>query len=177
MKLKPVAPKINSKVLTLETSGHRLDAVRVLCTEVINPRGLIGLSQDTLEYSTAELRSLFDLLSDSTTYPTVIHCTQGKDRTGLVIFLLLLLTQVVPPSAISTDYNRSDPELEPNSAERIAEMRAVGLDDIYAKCADGFVEQMTEYMDAKYGGVERYLVDVLGVEKEKILSIRKELVI
>jgi protein-tyrosine phosphatase len=119
---------------------------------------------------------LFNLLADTNTYPTVIHCTQGKDRTGLIIFLLLLLTQIVPPSAIATDYLRSDPELEPDSAERIAEMRAVGLDETYAKCADGFVEQMMGHVDGKYGGVERFLMNVVGVERNTILRIREQLV-
>jgi len=164
------------KVIAFDTSGHRLDAVRILCSEVINPRGLIGLGQDTLEHSTAELRSLFTLLSDPTTYPTVIHCTQGKDRTGLVIFLLLLLTRAVPASTISTDYMRSDAELEPNVADRIAEMRAVGLDDTYAKCVEGFVDQLIEHVNVKYGGIEQYLADVVGLDKEKIRNIRRELI-
>lgn len=71
---------------------------------------------------------------------------------------------------------RSDAELEPNVADRIAEMRAVGLDDTYAKCVEGFVDQLIEHVNVKYGGIEQYLADVVGLDKEKIRSIRRELV-
>lgn len=55
------------------------------------PRGLKGLAHDTLTASQEEIKELFGYLSDPSAYPTLIHCTQGKDRTGLVIILLLLL--------------------------------------------------------------------------------------
>lgn len=137
----------------------------------MRPRGLIGLAQDTLDCSVDEMRELFDVLARDETYPTVVHCTQGKDRTGLVVLLLLLLTRAVPLDVIGADYVKSEPELVPELEERMQEIRAIGLTEDYAKCPPGWTEAITNYLDEKYGGVEGYLLS-LGIDREKQERIR-----
>lgn len=50
---------------------------------------------------------MLELLSDKERYPVALYCTAGKDRTGLVI-LLLLSALGVDPHAIAEDYVLSD---------------------------------------------------------------------
>lgn len=164
------------KVLGLVASGYRTAAVKIIGSQVMKPRGLIGLAQDTLDCGAAEMRETFDLLAEDDTYPTVIHCTQGKDRTGLIVIMLLLLAGVVPLDAISRDYVKSEAELIPELEERMEEIRSIGLDENYAKCPPGFAEKIKEYLDTKYGGVEGYLLSI-GVSKEKQEKIRKRLLV
>jgi hypothetical protein len=164
------------KVLGLLASGYRTDAVKIVGTEVMKPRGLIGLAKDTLDCSVAEIREVFEILAEDATYPTIIHCTQGKDRTGLVMLMLLLLTDVVPLDDISRDYVKSEAELIPELEERMEEIRSIGLDEEYAKCPPAFTEQIKEYLDTKYGGVEGYLLSI-GVSKEKQEKIRNRLLL
>jgi len=140
----------------------------------MQPRGLIGLAQDTLDCSVDEMRELFDVLARDETYPTVIHCTQGKDRTGLVVLLLLLLTKVVPVDVIGADYVKSEAELVPELEERVQEVRAIGLTEEYTKCPPGWTEEVKRYLDERYGGVERYLLSV-GISREKQERIRSRL--
>ena len=108
------------KLLYLMAFGYRLEAVSILGSEVMQPRGLTGLAFDTLANSTVELQSVFYLLANGGLYPVVVHCTQGKDRTGLVIILLLLLLKV-PVAAIDADYRASERELVGCTQESLRE--------------------------------------------------------
>ncbi|EAW15885.1 putative tyrosine/serine protein phosphatase [Aspergillus fischeri NRRL 181] len=162
------------RVLTLVASGYRTEAVTIVGQQAMAPRGLIGLGQDTLDSSTAEVREIFELLVSPAAYPVLVHCTQGKDRTGLIVLLLLLLLPEVSADAIAADYVKSEPELVVEFEERMKEIRVLGLDEEYTKCPPGFTQQIRAHLDAKYGGVEGYLLSV-GIDREKQALIRQRL--
>ncbi|CAI7615060.1 unnamed protein product [Penicillium glandicola] len=145
------------KTIGLVTTGYRSDAVRLVCGTVMQPRGLTGLAQDTLESSMSEVRAVFEILAREESYPTIVHCTQGKDRTGLVVLLMLLLVGEVPVEAIVDDYSRSELELVSEFEERMEEIRAIGLGEDYTRCPPGFVTDTMEYLETRYGGVRGYL--------------------
>ena len=130
----------------------------------MEPRGLTGLAFDTLASSTAEIKTIFTLFADETEYPIMIHCTQGKDRTGLAVVVMLLLLEV-PVQAIAADYVASERELEVEMEERVADMKQVGLGREFAGCPQGFVEAVVGELDSKYGGVKRYLRDEVGISE------------
>ncbi|KAF5865630.1 hypothetical protein ETB97_003048 [Aspergillus alliaceus] len=168
------------KVLALAASGYRSDAVLIVGEHVMSPRGLIGLGQDTLDSSTVEMREIFDLLAsrnegEDRTYPVLVHCTQGKDRTGLVVLMLLLLSGVVSDEAMLADYVRSEPELVVEVEERMKEIRKLGLSEEYTKCPDGFTTEIRRHLEERYGGVEGYLRSA-GVREEKLEMIREVLI-
>ncbi|KAE8349081.1 protein-tyrosine phosphatase-like protein [Aspergillus coremiiformis] len=167
------------KVLALAASGYRSDAVIIVGEQVMSPRGLIGLGQDTLDSSTAEMKELFELFASRNegrdrTYPVLVHCTQGKDRTGLVVLMLLLLTGVVSDDALLADYVRSEPELVVEVEERMKEIRKLGLSEDYTKCPDGFTAEIKRHLEERYGGVKGYLRYV-GVGEDKLEVIRESL--
>ena len=89
----------------------------------------------------------------------MVHCTQGKDRTGLIILLILLLCGVGQEAA-EHDYVLSAKELEPENEERLKDIRKVGLDDSFVGCPADFVEKVTKHLDDQYGGVEKYLTRI-----------------
>lgn len=149
--------------------GYRTEAIRIIATNVMLPRGLIGLGYDTLDYCGPELATLFHLFSSSTTYPTLIHCTQGKDRTGIVIALLLFLLDV-PMEAINHDYRLSEEGLLPIRRTMLSEITEVGLTEDFAMCPKVWVERVGEYLESKHGGVMSYL-ESIGVGKEEQMRI------
>ncbi|KAJ5992923.1 hypothetical protein N7451_008647 [Penicillium sp. IBT 35674x] len=162
------------KVLTMAATGYRNDAVRVVGEQVMQPRGLTGLAQDTLDASKAEIRSIFELLGQDQAYPVLVHCTQGKDRTGLIILMMMLLAgETVSPAAIIDDYTRSELELVPEFEERMREIRALGLGEEYTRCPPDFVEATTEYFQ-KYGGIQGYL-NGIGINAQMQAHIRQKI--
>ena len=164
-----------AKLLALMGLGYRLQAISILGTEVMQPRGLIGLAFDVLARSTSEIKAVFMLFADRTEYPIMIHCTQGKDRTGLAIILLLLLLEM-PLLAIAADYVASERELEVEMEERIADMKQVGLGRDFAECPKSFVACVAGELDGKYGGVKNYLRDHVGVG-EKVQETIKSIML
>ena len=94
--------------------------------------------------------------------PVLIHCAAGKDRTGVVIALLLAAVGV-PRATIAEDYALSAVCLGPEylvASQRWVEER--GLD--WERWAHLFVtppERMLrtlEYVDTEFGGIERYFI-------------------
>jgi protein-tyrosine phosphatase len=158
------------KLASLMAMGYRTEGISVLGKNVMQPRGLVGLGKDTLDHSKKEIKEIFDILADDQSYPLVVHCTQGKDRTGLVILLVLLICGV-EIEAISRDYIISEKELEPEMEERLKEIASIGLDSTFAGCPADFVEKTVAYIDEQYGGVKAYLISA-GVDEGQQNRIR-----
>lgn len=159
-----------ARLATYMALGYRLEGISIISKNVLLPRGLIGLGQDTLQHSGPEVKAVFDLLADPKSYPVLIHCTQGKDRTGLIVILVLLLCGV-DTAAISKDYTISEKELQPEFEERMKEIRSIGLDESFARCPDTFVRDMAQFIDIQYGSVEAYLKSI-GIQDQQVHQIR-----
>ena len=161
------------KLMSLMVLGYRTDAIAILGREVMAPRGLIGLGNDTLDHGFAEMYRIFSVLADSDNHPVLIHCTQGKDRTGLVVMLLLLLLEI-PLSVISADYLASERELASEKQVRMKEIRAVGLGDEFADCPQEFVDEIVGHIKQRYGGLAGYLEKV-GVDAKMRAKISESM--
>ncbi|PMB67943.1 hypothetical protein BM221_006118 [Beauveria bassiana] len=61
---------------------YRNEAIRVVAENVLVPRGLLGIGRDKLDHSGAEIAEALTLYTSTQTTPVLVHCTQGKDRTG-----------------------------------------------------------------------------------------------
>jgi protein-tyrosine phosphatase len=84
------------------------------------PASLELLYQHVLVIVPQRLASLFALAADSTG-PVLVHCTAGKDRTGIAIAILLLVGGAEPADIIA-DYTAS----EANMAVLIHRLKALG---------------------------------------------------
>ena len=71
-----------------------MEAIAVLGRNVMVDRGLSGLTIDSLAHCRPGVREVFDMLDNDVKFPALLHCTQGKDRTGIVVLLALLLCWV-----------------------------------------------------------------------------------
>ena len=94
--------------------------------------------------------------------PAVIHCAAGKDRTGVVIALLLAAVGA-SPDVIAEDYGLSQqcfamrweaPGVAEAGSEAMVEDDAPIVD-----CPPVYMLETLEHLDRVHGGVERYLRD------------------
>lgn len=164
-----------AKLVFLMALGYRTEGISVLGKELMLPRGLAGLGLDTLDHSGPEVKEVFEVLAKPDAWPIMINCTQGKDRTGITVLLVLLLCGV-DIDAISQDYVKSEPELEPEKAERMKEIESIGLDESFAACPPDFCEQVVQHLNSTYGGVDAYLAKI-GVEATQIEHLRNVLTV
>jgi protein-tyrosine phosphatase len=104
----------------------------------------------------------------------MVHCTQGKDRTGLITLLMLLLCEV-PCWAVEKEYAISKTELEPYREERLKYLEMMGLNESFAGCPGEFVENIVKHLDEQYGGVAKYLAKI-GVDTKAQGTIKRILV-
>lgn len=145
-----------AQLYALYAVGYRKEAIAILAANVMTPRGLAGLAIDTLTYSKGAIASVFNsTLSDPEAYPVLVHCTQGKDRTGLIVLLVLLLCGV-DANTIESDYLASQEGLAPERVEKVEEMRSIGLPEHFADAEVGWVGKVVEWLEGQ-GGVEAYL--------------------
>ena len=77
--------------------------------------GTVGISGERylayFHYDAAPWRQLFETLADEASYPLVVHCTAGKDRTGVSIALTLAILGVAR-SVIEADYALTNRDVE-----------------------------------------------------------------
>ena len=164
-----------SKLVALMAIGHRVEAISILGREVMQPRGLVGLGYDSLDHCGPEIAEALRACTNLDNYSILVHCTQGKDRTGLIIALILFLLDV-PISAISYDYVASEEELLPEKESRMREIRSIGLTEDFAGCPKDWIEKMHKHLNQGYEGVDKYC-ETIGFSKEEQEKLRKLLTI
>lgn len=153
--------------------GRRTQAISVLGKEVIQPGGLVGQAKDTIDSSGIELKRILEILSNAGNYPIYFHCTQGKDRTGLVALLLLVILNI-PLDIIAVDYMASEGELLPERGDRIQELRAMGLSDDFANCPPNWVADVYHHITCNYGSSNGYF-NCIGVGRDLRQKIKSNL--
>jgi protein-tyrosine phosphatase len=117
-------------------------------------------------------------IADPAQRPLLIHCTAGKDRTGITSALLLRVLGVEMATVLA-DYSQSNhhyAHFRTIAQKAIKPFRVVGLkaDDLFPLLvADPQVLQATfDYIDQKYGGVEAYLLSAAGLDADTLAAIR-----
>jgi protein-tyrosine phosphatase len=124
----------------------------------------------------AELAAIVNTLAVPGALPAVVHCTAGKDRTGLVIALLLRLVGV-DAETIAADYNATEACL---AGEFMVDFRqrteARGIDwqayEPLLKCPPEFMLSLLTYVDETHGGVHAYLMQA-GVAAEQLAVCKR----
>jgi protein-tyrosine phosphatase len=121
---------------------------------------------------------ILTMLADGRQRPALIHCTAGKDRTGIAIALLLALLGV-PEETVVADYTLSNSAYDAlfrsvaADAQRLAVFGLQTADLFPILTAQAHIMHATlRYLEQTYGGVEPYLVQRAGVSAESIQQLR-----
>ncbi|KAJ2962219.1 hypothetical protein NQZ79_g2625 [Umbelopsis isabellina] len=168
--LKPCPFLLKLRVFGLMIIGRKPDAIRLIGTRVLQPKGLKGLNRDFIDYCGEQIIQAIRILLASATYPVLVHCTQGKDRTGLVIALVLLLCNV-PRDLIVKDYTKTQQGLDTQREVMVAEMAKNGLDPSFSDAPEEVIIDALDYLESKYHGAENY-AKFQGMRDDEIRSLR-----
>jgi protein-tyrosine phosphatase len=124
-----------------------------------------------------QINAIIEAIADSNPGCTIIHCSAGKDRTGLITALLLSLANV-DGETIAEDYSLSEVLL----IERIQEWRRQALEagrdmnlverDIGSK-RETMLETL-EYLHKRWSNIDTYL-EQCGISATRINQIRTKL--
>ena len=111
--------------------GQRERATMLIGREVLSPMGIANLYKKLVTYCQDEVVQTLLIFTKRENYPIHVHCTQGKDRTGLVSCLLLSIAGA-PDEVIIKDYAKTQAGLAPIRKEMLDDLRRVGLSDEFA---------------------------------------------
>ncbi|MFI6645961.1 tyrosine-protein phosphatase [Streptomyces sp. NPDC050504] len=119
-------------------------------------RGLLGSAGDTFA-------RVAQLVADQADGAVLVHCTAGKDRTGIAVALLLDAVGA-DREAIIADYALSETRLSGAWADGIvASVRAMGVEvtprmtDLITRSPGHVMAETLDHLDARYGGTVAYL--------------------
>ena len=144
----------------------------------VAPRPLQDAYRLILDHRQAQLHQALVTLAAPGGLPAVVHCTAGKDRTGLIVALVLGLAGV-PAATIVEDYALSAQYLVGPYLEE-ARQRAVqnGIPwewfEPQVICPPAFMQVTLQYLDERYGGIAAY-VRGLGLSQEQCERLRHTL--
>jgi hypothetical protein len=93
--------------------------------------GVPKMYKEFLSSCKDEILDALRIFSERQNYPILVHCTQGKDRTGLMCMLLLGIAGA-PDSNIVNDYAKTQEGLAPVLSAMIQEMAKSGLSEVFA---------------------------------------------
>jgi len=122
-----------------------------------------------------EFGKLFVDLADKKQLPAVFHCTTGKDRTGWAAAAFLTLMGV-PKDKVYEDYLRSNEYILPAYKKAIDAFVAAGGDPAIPPAILGvkkeYLEAAFDEVQTKYGTIERYFSEGLGIDAAQQKALR-----
>lgn len=120
-------------------------------------------------------------IADTGDQAVVVHCTAGKDRTGIVVALALSAVGVDRETVVA-DYSATEANLDgPWLEEMVALVRSHGVEVtpdlriILGGSPPEALEEALGMLDRDYGGVREYLLDA-GFDEVELAKLRSVLV-
>src|SRR5699024_7844526 len=108
---------------------------------------------------------------------TLVHCTAGKDRTGVFVALMLELAGV-DRETIVHDYSLTDTYFEPLRERFRDHARERGVDmehyEHMISCQPEYMEEFLDYLQEEYGGAAAYF-KAQGMPDDEIAKLKDAL--
>ena len=140
-----------------------------------------GYTQTIVEDNPHVIGTLFRHLADERNVPAIVHCMAGKDRTGVVIAMLLRVLGV-PEDVVIADYTLSNYYFTQFQQALMPQIRpflklGVKLDELWPLfVADSNrLRNTLHHICEKYDSIETYLEQRGGVDQTTIVQLRHNL--
>lgn len=138
----------------------------------------------TIVQGVSAFRPIFEHLAQASPCPFLFHCTAGKDRTGVVTMLILLLAGC-DHQTIAEEYalNNLDSKQDWGAKATKRLLTQPGLSNNVDAVAN-VVQAREEYMLAtislflkEFGSVEQYLTASVGLDEEMLTRVRASIIV
>ncbi|KAI8331672.1 protein-tyrosine phosphatase-like protein [Chlamydoabsidia padenii] len=146
-------------------------ATCLVSKRVLDPLGLPNLYKKFVEHCPDQLYTALMVFTEEQNYPIHVQCSFGKDRTGLVCFLVLAICGV-PEELIVEDYAKTQEGLRPIYNEIMMDLERVGLSESFIDASPEIMRGLIEFINEQYGSVQDYLVNIVGITLEQQAKIR-----
>jgi protein tyrosine/serine phosphatase len=129
----------------------------------------------TLDHYPANVARVLRAIAQAAPGGVVIHCHAGKDRTGVIVALLLDLAGV-PADQIAADYAESQARLWPLWEQSIAKVGGVENADFWLKptATAEMMHTLLAYLRERYGDAVGYLRQA-GLREDELTHLRHRL--
>ena len=142
------------------------------------PRPLVETYRVILDERQEQVRTVPQTLAAPGGLPGLVHCSAGKDRSGVLTALALGLCGV-PSATIVADYALTTTYMQGPLMEEIRQ-RALKRGYVWeeykplVQSPPAFMETTLQHIDTRYGGIDAY-VRSIGVRAEEIDHLRQRL--
>jgi len=132
--------------------------------------------------SSAKLGSAFELATRADTLPMLVHCTHGKDRTGVLIALMLLAVGVSEDEVID-DYVRShefgcsiegQDAMRQSFPERLRPYLREGLIEDWCAAPEDALRRTLRRIEGEFGSLDEYF-ESIGVDEGRRRALAEQL--
>ncbi|DBA90427.1 hypothetical protein WJX77_002141 [Trebouxia sp. C0004] len=128
-----------------------------------------------LDYGKKEIAKALRVFVDHNNYPVLVHCIHGKDRTGLIVMLIMLLCSVESETVV-LDYVQSEIHLKSSRDKSQLDLATYLTSDGVMASKAQTMQSTIEYMNRKYGSAAGY-VKVIGITPSEVSAIRLNMLI
>ncbi len=161
------SPRIQYRTIAL----YELDDPAIVA---YRPQNLDEVYRMILAHAQPQIKRVIDTLTEPGALPGLVHCTAGKDRTGMVIALILGALGA-PDETIIADYALSGAYLDPLLDELRAQAARDGLDLAWynrlLESDPAVMRRTLAHLREHYGGAEAYL-RAAGVSGRQLDALR-----
>ncbi|EDQ92894.1 uncharacterized protein MONBRDRAFT_30841 [Monosiga brevicollis MX1] len=141
-----------------------------------NKVGLLGFYKVLMTRSYAAICSVLQICADARNHPIMLHCSHGKDRTG-VTTAVLLAALGVSDEAIAADYALSDDYGNSPEGRQRFDTECPELDpDEWARARPETMLQLMQWVREEFGGIDGYL-DLIGFDGHWRHKLRQNLLV
>lgn len=134
---------------------------------------------DILDAAAPVFKQIMELLVSGEGAPVLIHCQAGKDRTGIIIALILLALGA-DPRLIREDFMKSNDELIPYFKKMLLIRKIITLGYFPARrmlyvvtVKQRNIDSVIDRVNNHYGGIEGYLASA-GFNVSKLKEFREK---
>ena len=134
-----------------------------------------GINRKLIDDYPKAYKEIFDILLDKSSYPVVIHCSNGKGRTGIVAALVLAALGVNEDD-IMYDYCLSNDYFDIAGTSRYAYNLPVSAQEsittLYS-AKEEYLEAAKQEIERKYGDIDTYLQVGIGLTQSDLQRLQE----